>query len=90
MVARTGGLADTVTDADADTGAGTGFVLAELHPGGPHRLPWPAPARSSHREEKLQAMRAIAMTKDFSSGASAREYVALYSASSLPRPTPPG
>ncbi|HQU33479.1 MAG TPA: glycosyltransferase, partial [Thermoanaerobaculaceae bacterium] len=75
VVTRTGGLADTVVDADA--GDGTGFVLAELTPAA--LMAALARARkvlSSPR--KLQTMRATAMTRDSSWGASAREYVALY------------
>ncbi len=75
VVTRTGGLADTVVD--ADDGGGTGFVLAELTPTA--LMTALARARkvlSSAR--RLEAMRRNAMTRDFSWGASAREYVRLY------------
>ncbi len=75
VVTHTGGLADTVVD--ADDGDGTGFILAELTP--PALMTALARARkvlSSAR--RLQAMRATGMTRDFSWGASARAYVALY------------
>ncbi len=75
VVTRTGGLADTVTDAAEPDG--TGFVLAELTPAA--LLAALARARkvlSSAR--RLQAMRRNAMATDFSWGASARAYVALY------------
>ena len=75
VVTRTGGLADTVTDADA--GDGTGFVLPELTPAA--LLAALTRARkllSSAR--RLQAIRRNAMARDFSWGASARAYVALY------------
>ena len=75
VVTRTGGLADTVVD--ADDGGGTGFVLAELTPTA--LMTALARARkvlSSAR--RLEAMRRNAMTRDFSWDASAREYVRLY------------
>ncbi len=75
VVTRTGGLADTVVDANADEG--TGFILAELTPAA--LMAALARARkvlSSAR--RLQAMRTAGMGRDFSWSASAREYVALY------------
>jgi starch synthase len=75
VVTRTGGLADTVVD--ADDGDGTGFVLAELTPAA--LMAALARARKVLASaRKLQTMRAAAMTRDFSWTASARAYVKLY------------
>ena len=75
VVTRTGGLADTVVD--ADSGSGTGFILPELTPASlVAALARARKVLASPR--KLQAMRTTGMRRDFSWGASAREYVALY------------
>ena len=75
VVTRTGGLADTVVD--AEEAGGTGFFLAELTPAAliatlrRARLVLADPAR-------LAAVRAGGMARDFSWRASAREYLKLY------------
>ena len=75
VVTRTGGLADTV--ADAETDGGTGFVLAAPTPAAlldalaRARAVLAAPAR-------LAAMRRAGMTADFSWRASALRYLGLY------------
>jgi starch synthase len=75
VVTRTGGLADTVVDADEE--GGTGFVLSELTPTAligtlkRARAVLFDPAR-------LATMRADGMERDFSWKASAREYLKLY------------
>ncbi len=75
VVTRTGGLADTVTDAgEAD---GTGFVVPEFTPAA-----LVATLRRARRvlsdRGRLAAMRAAGMARDFSWAASAREYAKLY------------
>ncbi len=75
VVTRTGGLADTVTDAGKPDG--TGFVLDAMTPA----ALMSALARARKllaAPRRLQAMRARAMTRDFSWTASARAYAALY------------
>ncbi len=75
VVTRTGGLADTVVDAGA--GEGTGFILPELTPAALiAALTRARKVLASPR--RAQAMRATAMARDFSWGASARAYVTLY------------
>ncbi|HVN75445.1 MAG TPA: glycogen synthase GlgA [Thermoanaerobaculaceae bacterium] len=75
VVTRTGGLADTVVDAEEP--GGTGFIVPELTPAalvatlGRARAVLASPAR-------LAAMRGAGMARDFSWKASAREYVRLY------------
>jgi len=75
VVTRTGGLADTVTDAGER--GGTGFVLPELTPAA-----LVATLERAHAvladDARLAAMRAAGMARDFSWKASAREYVRLY------------
>src|SRR5829696_6460646 len=80
VVRRTGGLADTVVDANAVTlvdGTATGFAFDEETPDGL--------LAALHRAIELYGDRAAwrrvmrrAMTRDFSWAAAAREYVALY------------
>ena len=85
VVTRTGGLADTVTDAGKE--GGTGFLLPVLTP--PALMATLARARKVLASaRRLQAMRARAMTRDFSWTASARAYAALYERllASPPRP----
>jgi starch synthase len=85
VVTRTGGLADTVADADASDG--TGFILEELTPAA--LIAALARARKVLASaRKLQAMRSTGMARDFSWNASAREYVKLYERV-LDRPAPP-
>ena len=75
VVNRTGGLADTVTD--AATADGTGFVLEELTPEA--LVDALRRAMAVLREpERLAALRRTAMSRDFSWAASARRYVELY------------
>ncbi len=72
---RTGGLADTVTDADKPDG--TGFVFDELTPAA--LVGALSRARRAVDDAPLLArLRRNAMARDFSWGASARQYAALY------------
>ena len=75
VVNRTGGLADTVTDAGAE--GGTGFVLGALTPA--ELTATLFRARELFRNpSRLAALRRNAMAQDFSWNASAREYLKLY------------
>jgi starch synthase len=75
VVHRTGGLADTVTDAARPEG--TGFVHTELTPAA--LVAALARARRAVADPaKLSALRRRAMARDFSWDASARQYVELY------------
>ncbi|MFH1178041.1 MAG: glycogen synthase GlgA [Acidobacteriota bacterium] len=75
VVHRTGGLADTVTD--AASACGTGFVFAELTPAA--LVAALARARETLRHpRRLAELRRHGMGRDFSWAASAREYLELY------------
>jgi len=77
IVRRTGGLADTVTDYDAESGHGTGFVFVESTPEACQE----ALQRALEVYEDRETWRALqmrGMESDFSWTASAREYVDLY------------
>ncbi len=80
LVRRTGGLADTVVDANAVTladGSATGFVFDEATPEGLLGAAQRATALYRDRASWQRTMRQ-AMTRDFSWEAAARQYVALY------------
>lgn len=82
VVARTGGLADTVIDANPaalDAGAATGFVFDEVSPGGIAQAIDRVIA--AHGDKKLwQAMQRAAMRQPVGWEASARGYADLYRA----------
>ncbi len=80
LVRRTGGLADTVVDANAVTlaeGSATGFAFDEATPEGLLAALQRAIALYGDRASWQRTMRQ-AMTRDFSWEAAARQYVALY------------
>lgn len=77
IVRRTGGLADTVIDADRDTEEGTGFTFAGYDAADLKEALSRALAAYADRPRWEGIMRR-GMEKDFSWGPSAREYVALY------------
>ena len=80
LVRRTGGLADTVVDANAASlrdKTATGFVFDDATPGALVAAIARASALYSDRRRWRQMMRP-AMTHDFSWAQSARQYVALY------------
>ena len=80
LVRRTGGLADTVVDADAVTladGSATGFVFTEETPAGLLGALDRAVALYGDRASWQKVMRR-AMTRDFSWDAAAQRYLALY------------
>jgi starch synthase len=79
IVRATGGLEDTVDDADAEPGPGTGFKFADYSV--------PALVRAVRRAldvygkpERWRAMQQAAMRRDSSWDVSAREYVKVYRA----------
>jgi starch synthase len=77
VVRRTGGLADTVVDADEDRAAGNGFVFGPAQPSALMEAARRAIAayRDAERWHELQRR---AMAKDFSWSRPARQYEALY------------
>lgn len=77
IVRNTGGLADTVKDADADPAAGTGFVFDEYDPGDLKDAVSRALAAFADRP-RWEGIVRRGMEKDFSWEASARQYVDLY------------
>jgi starch synthase len=80
LVRRTGGLADTVVDANAVTladGTATGFVFDNESADELYRAAQRAVALYADRGAWAKVMRQ-AMTRDFSWEASARQYLELY------------
>lgn len=75
---RTGGLADTISSFNQDTGAGTGFLFDNLTPRAVYDTAGWAVWAYYNRAEQVTAMRRRAMAQDFSWDASAREYETLY------------
>lgn len=75
---RTGGLSDTISNYNQDTGAGTGFLFDHLTPRAVYDTTGWAVWAYYNRAEQLDAMRRRAMALDFSWDAAAREYEALY------------
>lgn len=76
---RTGGLADTISNFNQDTGAGTGFLFDNLSPRAIYDTTGWAVWAYYNRAEQIEAMRARAMALVFSWDAAAREYELLYS-----------
>jgi starch synthase len=86
IVRATGGLADTVRDADADPDGGTGFVFGPYTPAA--LLDAAARAVAAYRQPaRWRALMRRAMTQEYSWGESARAYEATYRlAAGLPAP----
>ena len=84
VVRATGGLADTVTDADADPERGTGFCFHHYHPQDLLRAVKRAAAAFADRR-RWQVIQRTAMARDFSWNRSAEQYIDLYQ-SCLQRP----
>jgi starch synthase len=77
IVRETGGLADTVTDADADPAGGTGFTFRRYE--AEDLKDAIARALAAHADPpRWEAIVLRGMARDFSWDASAREYVSLY------------
>ncbi len=81
---RTGGLSDTISNYNQETGAGTGFLFDHLTPRAVYDTTGWAVWAYYNRAEQLDAMRRRAMALDFSWDAAAREYEALYRGVSAP------
>ena len=77
IVRATGGLEDTVTDADASPESGTGFKFADYTPGALVAVMQRALATYSDKR-RWQAIQQRGMKRDHSWDASARAYVKLY------------
>jgi len=77
IVRRTGGLADTVIDADRDPAEGTGFTFAGYDAAGLKGALSRALSAYADRP-RWEGIVRRGMEKDFSWGPSAREYVSLY------------
>jgi starch synthase len=77
VVRSTGGLADTVTDADEDPEGGTGFAFRRYEAGALQDALSRTLAAYADRP-RWEAIRRRGMEKDFSWDASARAYVLLY------------
>lgn len=75
---RTGGLADTISNFDQETGAGTGFLFDYLTPRAVYDTAGWAVWAFYNRPGQIEAMRRRAMAIDFSWAVAAREYEALY------------
>lgn len=84
IVRATGGLADTVTDADADPERGTGFTFYHYHSQDLERAVKRAIAAFADRDRWRKIQR-TAMARDFSWNRSAERYLDLYQ-SCLQRP----
>lgn len=78
IVRRTGGLADTVSNYDQDTGNGTGFMFDQLSPRSIYDTAGWAVWAWYNRKEHIDAMRIRGMNKIFSWDKAAVEYLALY------------
>jgi len=78
IVRRTGGLADTVENYRQDTGEGTGFLFDLLTPRAIYdTVGWAVWAYFT-KKNHIAAMRARAMTREFTWDRAAGEYVELY------------
>lgn len=75
---RTGGLADTISNFNQETGAGLGFLFDHLTPRAIYDTTGWAVWAYYNRKDQLDAMRSRAMKQDFRWDRSAREYDALY------------
>lgn len=75
---RTGGLADTISNFNQETGTGTGFLFDQLTPRSIYDTTGWAVWAYYNRPNLLLDMRRRAMNLDFSWDESAREYDALY------------
>jgi starch synthase len=80
VVHRTGGLADSVLDEDANPGRGTGFAFDGLSPGTLVAAIGRALARRAEDPVSWRGLQRRAMAADFSWDRAAAEYAALYAA----------
>ncbi|PIE98709.1 MAG: glycogen synthase GlgA [Treponema sp.] len=78
IVRKTGGLADTVSNYDESTGAGTGFVFEHLSPQSLYDTVGWASYAWYNKKEHILKMQERGMKSDFGWSASAKEYVKVY------------
>jgi starch synthase len=78
IVRNTGGLADTVSNFNEETGEGTGFIFNDLTPQAIYNTVGWAVWAYYNRRELIEAMRLRGMQQDFSWEKSAKKYVDLY------------
>ncbi|MBN2873715.1 MAG: glycogen synthase GlgA [Spirochaetales bacterium] len=87
---RTGGLADTISNFNQETGNGTGFLFDELTPRSIYDTTGWAVWAYYNKPEQLAVMQKRAMMQEFSWDGPAREYEALYHGSSTAIANRPG
>jgi starch synthase len=80
IVRNTGGLVDTVTNYNPDTGKGTGFMFNDLTPQAIYDTVKWAVDTYYNRRSHFEAMRLAGMKQNFSWKKSAKQYLALYEA----------
>lgn len=85
IVRRTGGLADTVEQYDEDTGDGTGFLFDDLTPRSIYDVTGWAVWAWYNRAEHIEGMRRRAMSRRYSWGESAIQYLRVYERARLRR-----
>ncbi|MBI2724023.1 MAG: glycogen synthase [Chloroflexi bacterium] len=84
LVRRTGGLADTVQDADLPLRSGTGFVFGAANASELEHCTWRALAAFEH-PAGWRALQQRGMRQDWSWGRAAQQYLALYDAAASDR-----
>ncbi|MDR2468437.1 MAG: glycogen synthase [Spirochaetaceae bacterium] len=78
IVRRTGGLVDTVTNFNEETGEGTGFMFDDLTPHAVYNTVGWALWAYYNRPKEIAAMRKRGMKQDFSWAYSAKKYLDMY------------
>lgn len=78
IVRRTGGLADTVSQYNEETGEGTGFIFDELSPSAIYNTVGWAVWAYYNKPEQIEAMRVRAMQERFTWEKSGKEYERVY------------
>lgn len=78
IVRRTGGLADTVENYNEQTGEGTGFMFDNLTPGAVYDTVGWAVYAWYNKQKHIKEMQKRAMEKDFTWGASCKQYDEVY------------
>jgi starch synthase len=78
IVRNTGGLADTVSNFNEETGEGTGFMFNDLTPEAIYNTVGWAVWAYYNRPEQIRAMRQRGMKQDFSWEKSAQKYIDMY------------
>jgi starch synthase len=78
IVRNTGGLADTVSNFNQETGEGTGFMFDDLTPSAVYNTVGWAVWAYYNKRSQIEAMRLRGMKQNFSWENSARRYAAMY------------